>query len=214
LLLAAGRKANFEHLGLDRAGVELHDGRIVSDAGLRTTNRRIYVCGDVAGSYQFTHLAEHHAGIILRRAVFRLFRARPSTVVPWCTYTDPELARVGLSETEARQRNVAHEVYRFPFEEIDRARIDDELEGFAKIITGPRGRLLGAAIVGARAGELIHEYALALGKRMTAANVASTIHVYPTYAQINRRVAEQRLKAALTPSSKAWIKRIFRLQQS
>ena len=102
LLLAAGRAANVDGLGLDAAGVALDHGRIVADDGLRTTNPNIYVIGDAAGGYQFTHLAEHHAGIVLRQAIFRMRWAKPSPVVPWCTFTDPELARVGLSETEAK----------------------------------------------------------------------------------------------------------------
>ena len=122
----------------------LDRGRIVADAGLRTTNPDIYVIGDAAGGYQFTHVAEHHAGIVLRQAIFRMRWAKPSPVVPWCTFTDPELARVGLSETEAKQRGVAHRVYRFPFDDIDRARTEGETEGFAKIVTDPKGKLLGA----------------------------------------------------------------------
>ena len=123
--------------------------------------------------------------------------------MPWCTYTDPELARVGLSETEAKQQGIAHRVYRFPFDDIDRARAEGETEGFAKIVTDPRGKLLGAAIVGPHAGELIAEYVLAMTKGMKAADISATIHTYPTLAQINRRVADQRLKEGLTPSSKA-----------
>ena len=161
----AGRRrpaAQHRGLGLDAAGVALDQGRIVVDDQLRTTNPHIYVVGDVAGGYQFTHVAEHHAGIVLRHAIFKLWWAKPSKVLPWCTYTDPELARVGLSETEAKQSNIAHRVYRFPFEEIDRARAEGETEGFAKIVTDPKGKLLGAAIVGPHAGELIAEYGLAL----------------------------------------------------
>ena len=212
LLLAAGRTANVDHLGLDAAGVALDQGRIVASDGLRTTNRRIYVIGDAAGGYQFTHLAEHHAGIVLRQALFRMRWAKPSPIVPWCTFTDPELARVGLSETEAKQRGVEYRVYRFAFDEIDRARAESETEGFAKIVTDPKGRLLGAAIVGPRAGELIAEYALALSKGMTAKDLTGVIHAYPTLAQINRRVADQRLKEDLTPTAKAWIQRLFGLQ--
>lgn len=212
LLLAAGRTANVDGLGLDVAGVKVNHGGIVTDGGLTTTNRNIYVIGDAAGGYQFTHMAEHHAGIVLRHALFRMKWAKPSPVVPWCTFTDPELARVGLSETEAKQRGVAYRVYRFAFDEIDRARAEGETEGFAKIVTNPRGKLLGAAIVGPRAGELIAEYVLALSKGMTAKDLTDVIHVYPTLAQINRRVADQRLKEGLTPSSKRWLQRIFGLQ--
>ena len=212
LLVAAGRRLNTEGLDLEAAGVALEQGRIVADDKLRTTNPHVYVVGDVAGGYQFTHVAEHHAGIVLRHAIFKLWWAKPSKVIPWCTFTDPELARVGISETEAKQRNVAHQVYRFPFEEIDRARTEGETEGFAKIITDGKGRLLGAAIVGPRAGELIAEYGLALTKGMHAKDISGVIHTYPTLASISRRVADQRMKEGLTPTAKTWIKRIFRLQ--
>jgi pyruvate/2-oxoglutarate dehydrogenase complex dihydrolipoamide dehydrogenase (E3) component len=213
LLLAAGRLANIEDLGLDAAGVQLDHGRIVvGDDGLRTTNDDIYVIGDAAGGLQFTHLAEHHAGILLRHAIFRMRWTKPSPVVPWCTYTDPELARVGLSEADAKHHGIAHRVYRFAFDEIDRARAEGETEGFAKIVTDPRGKLLGATIVGPHAGELIAEYVLALAKGLNAKDLTGVIHAYPTLAQINRRVADQRLKEGLTPSAKQWIQRIFGLR--
>jgi len=211
LLVAAGRRANVEGLGLEAAGVQVDHGRIVN-TNLATSNPRISVIGDAAGGYQFTHVAEHHAGIVLRRAIFRMGWAKPSPVVPWCTYTDPELARVGLSESEAMARGIVHKVYRFPLEDIDRARAEGETEGFAKIVTDPRGKLLGAGIVAPHAGELIAEYALAIGKGLKASDVSGTIHPYPTFAMVNRRVADQRMKDGLTPSSKGWIKRIFRLR--
>jgi pyruvate/2-oxoglutarate dehydrogenase complex dihydrolipoamide dehydrogenase (E3) component len=214
LLLAAGRKANIEDLGLDAAGVKVDKGRIVVDGCLRTTNPDVYVAGDVAGGFQFTHVAENHAGVVLRQTLFRLKWTKPSSVVPWCTYTDPELARVGLSETEAQQRNIAHQVYRFPFEEVDRARAEGETEGFAKLVTDPKGRLLGAGIVGAHAGELITECVLAITQGLKAGDLSAAIHAYPTLASIVRRAADQRQKQALTPASKIWIKRIFRLRGS
>ena len=193
--------------------MEVDQGRLVAgDDGLRTTNENIYVIGDAAGGLQFTHVAEHHAGIFLRHAIFRMRWARPSLVVPWCTYTDPELARVGLSEADAQHRGVAHRVYRFAFDEIDRARAESETEGFAKIVTTPRGKLLGATIVGPHAGELIAEYVLALAKGMNAKELTGVIHAYPTLAQINRRVADQRLKEGLTPSARTWIQRLFGLR--
>jgi pyruvate/2-oxoglutarate dehydrogenase complex dihydrolipoamide dehydrogenase (E3) component len=212
LLLAAGREPNVEDLGLDAAGVELKNGQVVVDGALRTTNPRIFAIGDVAGGHQFTHLAEHHAGIVLRHAIFRLWWAWPSPVVPWCTYTDPELARVGLSEAEARERKFDHRIYRFPFSDIDRAHTDGYTKGFAKLVTNPRGKLLGAAIVGRSAGELIAECALALSRGLRAQDLSAVIHTYPTLAQINRRAADQRMKEGLTPSSRRWIQRIFRLR--
>ncbi len=212
LLVATGRRANVEHLGLEAAGVEVKGGRIVTDKRLRTANRDIYACGDVVGPYQFTHMAEHHAGVALRGALFHLPAKIEERVIPWCTFTDPELARVGLSETEAQAQGIAHQVYTFPFEEVDRAITDGTTEGLAKIITAPNGKLLGAAIVGPNAGELIHEYVLALSKNMKVGDLANVIHIYPTLAQINRRVANEQLKAKLTPNARRWMQRIFRLR--
>ena len=211
LLVAAGRLANVEGLGLDAAGVQVEHGRIVN-TDLATANPRISVIGDAAGGYQFTHVAEHHAGIVLRRALFRMGWTKPSPVVPWCTYTDPELARVGLSETEARAQGVAHHVYRFPIADVDRARAEGETEGFAKVLADPRGKLLGAGIVAPHAGELIALYALAIGQGLKAADISATIHPYPTFAMVGRRAADQRMKERLTPSAKGWIRRIFGLR--
>jgi pyruvate/2-oxoglutarate dehydrogenase complex dihydrolipoamide dehydrogenase (E3) component len=212
LLVAAGRTANIEGLALEAANVRVDGRRIVVDSELRTTNHDIYVIGDAAGGAQYTHLAEHHAGIVLRRTLFRMRWAKPSPVVPRCTYTDPELAGVGVSEAEAKARGIAHRVYRFGFDNIDRARTEGETEGFAKIVTAPSGKLLGAFIVGAHAGELIAEYVLALANGMKAKDLTAVIHAYPTLAQINRRVADQRLKEGLTPSSRRWLQRLFGLQ--
>lgn len=209
LLIAAGRKANLENLGLEMAGIELNNGRLILDARLRTSNKNIYACGDVAGPYLFTHMAEHQAGVVLRNALFHWPGKVQTRNIPWCTYTDPELARVGLSESDAQQQGIAHRVYRFPFADIDRAVTEGETVGMAKIITTPRGKLLGACIVGPHAGELIAEYVLAISKGMKAGDLSNTIHIYPTLAQINRRVADQRLKEALTPKRKQWLKWIF-----
>lgn len=209
LLIAAGRMPNLENLGLEHAGAEVTAGRLVLDARLRTRNPHIYACGDVAGPYLFTHMAEHQAGVVLRNALFHWPAKAKTDNIPWCTYTDPEVARVGLSEAEAKQQDIAYRIYRFPFADIDRAVTDGETEGFAKIITTPRGKLLGACIVGPHAGELIAEYALAITKGMKAADLSNTIHSYPTLAQINRRVADQRLREALTPSRKHWLRRLF-----
>jgi len=211
LLIAAGRTPNVDGLGLDAASVHIENGRIVHQ-DLATSNPRIQVIGDAAGGPQFTHVAEHHAGIVLRRAVFHMSWAKPSTVVPWATYTDPELARVGLSESEAKHHGIAHRVYRFALNDIDRARAEGETEGFAKLVTTPGGKLLGAAIVAPHAGELIAECALAMNHGLKLGDLSSTIHPYPTFAMVMRRAADQRLKEGLTPSSKRWIKRLFGLQ--
>lgn len=210
LLIAAGRKANIDALGLECAGVELDErGQLKLDARLRTRNKRIYACGDVAGPYLFTHIAEHQAAVVLKNTLLHWPSKAQTRAIPWCTYTDPELARVGLSEDEAVRQGIAHRVYRFPFADIDRAVTEGETAGMAKIITTPRGKLLGACIVGAQAGELIAEYVLAISKGMNAGDISGTLHIYPTLAQINRRVADQRLKEALTPKRKRWLQWIF-----
>ena len=211
LLIAAGRTPNTDGLGLDAASVHFEGGRLAHQ-DLVTSNPRIQVIGDAAGGPQFTHVAEHHAGIVLRRIVFHMGWAKPSTVVPWVTYTDPELARVGMSENEAKHHGVAHRVYRFALDDVDRARAEGETEGFAKLVTAPNGKLLGATIVAPHAGELITECALAMSQGLKVGDLSSTIHPYPTYAMVMRRAADQRLKEGLTPSSKRWIKRLFGLQ--
>lgn len=212
LLLAAGRRTNLENLGLEAARVHTENGYLVVDRRLRTTNKRIYACGDITGGYQFTHVAEHQAGVVLRNALFHWPAKTEQRVIPWCTFTDPEVARVGLSETQAQEQGLEHRVYRFPFADMDRAQTDGATEGFAKIITDHKGKLLGAAVVGAHAGEVIHEYVLALARNMKAADLSKVIHIYPTLAQINRRVADVRLKEGLTPNARKWIKRLFRLR--
>jgi pyruvate/2-oxoglutarate dehydrogenase complex dihydrolipoamide dehydrogenase (E3) component len=212
LLVATGRRSNVENLGLEAAGVQLDKGRLLLDKRLRTTNKHIYACGDITDSYQFTHMAEHQAGVVLRNTLFHLPAKVAERGIPWCTFTDPEVARVGLSETEAKDRGVAHKVYSFPFKDMDRAITDADTAGFAKIITDLKGKLLGATLVGPHAGELIHEYVLALSKNMKAADLSNVIHIYPTLAQINRRVADVRRKQGLTPGTLKWIKRIFRLR--
>ncbi|MCI0407509.1 MAG: pyridine nucleotide-disulfide oxidoreductase, partial [Acidobacteria bacterium] len=157
-------------------------------------------------------VAEHQAGVVLRNALFHWPARVENRVIPWCTFTDPELARVGLSEQEAKEQGLAHRVYTFPFQEVDRAVAEGEELGLAKIITTPGGKLLGAALAGPQAGELIHEYVLALERRMKVEDLTRIIHIYPTLAQINRRVAEERLKQALTPARKKWLRRLFGLR--
>ena len=212
LLIATGRQSNIDNLGLEAAKVDSENGFLILDSRLRTTNRHIFACGDVAGPFLFTHMAEHQAGIVLRNTLFKLPVKSQTSRIPWCTFTAPELARVGLSEREALEKGVKHNVYTFPFDEIDRAITDDQTIGKAKIITSPRGKILGACIVGPQAGELIAEYTLAMSAGLSLSALSKAIHIYPTLAQINRRVADQRLKAGLTENRKKWIKRLFGLR--
>lgn len=189
LLLATGRRPNIERLNLDVAGIRYDRTGISVDRSLRTSNRAVYAIGDVTGGLQFTHVANYHAGIVIRNALFRLpVRAR-TTDIPWVTFTDPEIAQVGLSEAEARKRHGKIHVYRWPYHENDRAQTERATSGFLKVITTRRGRVLGAGMVGEQAGELIQMWSLAMQKGINIGSMASIISPYPTLAEINKRVA-------------------------
>lgn len=189
LLVAVGRKPNVDGLGLEAAGVAFSTKTIKVDGRLRTTNKRIFAIGDVVGPYQFTHMASYHAGIVLRNALFRLPAKVDTRAVPWVTFTDPELAHVGAREDQARERHGDIRVLRWPFAEIDRAQTERETGGLIKVVTTKNGRILGASILGAQAGELIHPWVLAIAKGMKIADLASIIAPYPTLGEITKRVA-------------------------
>jgi pyruvate/2-oxoglutarate dehydrogenase complex dihydrolipoamide dehydrogenase (E3) component len=191
ILVAAGRRPAVFGLGLDEAGVENNAKAVVVDARLRTRQPHIYAVGDVCGPYQFTHMAEYQAGIVLASLLFRVPRKVDYRVIPSVTYTDPEAAQVGLTEQEAQGRGLRYEVARFPMNEIDRAITDGVGEGFIKILIA-RGRVAGASLVGAHAGELIHELALAMQVKAKAGDISRLIHAYPTLAQIHRRAINAR----------------------
>ncbi len=189
LLLAVGRRANVANLGLEAAGIAYSPQGVTVDARLRSTNRRVYAAGDAAGGPQFTHMANHHAGIILRNALFRIPAKVDLRALPWVTFTDPEIAQVGLAESAARERHGAIQILRWPFADNDRAQTERTIEGLAKVITDRRGRILGAAIVGPHAGELIQVWGLAIAGRMRIGTIAGMIAPYPTLGEINKRVA-------------------------
>lgn len=190
ILVAAGRAPNLSSLDLDAAGI-VHDRRgIEVDARLRTTNKRVFAIGDVAGKYQFTHIAGYHAGIVIKNALFRLPAKLNYDAVPWVTYTDPELANVGLSEAAARElHGDGVKVVTASFEENDRARTERRTDGFVKVVLGRKGRILGAGMVGAHAGELIQPWILAISQKMKIGAVAQMIVPYPTRGEINKRAA-------------------------
>jgi pyruvate/2-oxoglutarate dehydrogenase complex dihydrolipoamide dehydrogenase (E3) component len=190
LLVAAGRTANVDGLGLDAAGVAFTQRGVTVDARLRTTNRRIFAVGDVTGRQQFTHVAGYHAGVVIRNALFLLPAKVDDSAVPWVTYTDPELAHVGLTEAMARERfGAAVSALRWPFAENDRARTERDTEGLIKVVLGRRGRILGASIVGAGAGDQLALWCLAVAKRMKVGAVAGLILPYPTRAEAGKRAA-------------------------
>lgn len=189
LLVATGRRAAIDGLDLEAAGIEHSGAGITVDARLRTTNRHVYAIGDVAGGPQFTHMAAHHADIVLRNALFRLPAKVNTTAVPWVTYTDPELAHVGLSEVDARARHAGVSVTRWQVSDNDRAQTERAPDGLIKVVTGRFGRVLGVGIVGLHAGELLQPWILAIDKRMSLSSLAGLIVPYPTLGEINKRVA-------------------------
>lgn len=190
LLIAAGRRPNLAALDLDKAGIQHDRNGLRVDARLRTTNRHVYAIGDIAGGPRFTHIADYHAGIVLRNALFRLPAKVDYRALPWVTYTDPELAQVGLTEGEARKAYGDRlRVLRWPFHEVDRAQTDRDTEGMIKIVARRNGRILGASILGPQAGELIHPWALAIRKRLNLSAFAGMIAPYPTFGEIGKKAA-------------------------
>jgi pyruvate/2-oxoglutarate dehydrogenase complex dihydrolipoamide dehydrogenase (E3) component len=188
LLIAAGRRANVDKLDLDKAGIKYGPRGVVVDKGLKTTNRKAYAIGDVAGG-AFTHVANYHAGIVIKNALFRLPAKAVDAAVPWVTFTDPELAHVGLTEAQARERHKTMRVLRWPYHENDRAQAERETHGHIKIITAKNGRILGATIVGRHAGELITAWTLALSQKLNIRTMTGIVVPYPTLSEIGKRAA-------------------------
>ena len=197
LLVAAGRRPNVADLNLDNAGIKLDGQAIRVDQRLRTSNRRVFAIGDVSGPYQFTHMAGYHAGIVIRNALFRLPSKVDYRAVPWVTYTEPELAQVGLTEAEARRRHGEVTVLRAPFRENDRARTERDEDGLVKVVVGRRGRILGAGIVGKGAGDQIGLWALAIQEKRKIGTIAGLILPYPTRSEASKRAAGSYFTPAL-----------------
>jgi len=189
LLVATGRSANVDGLDLDVAGVAYSPRGVAVDRRLRTSNKRVFAVGDVAGGYQFTHMATYHAGIAIRNILFRLPARVDDSAVPWVTYTDPELAHVGLGEAAARAAGRDIRVLRWPFAENDRAQAERATDGFIKAITTPRGKILGATIVGRHAGELLLPWVMAVRQGLGVGAIASVIAPYPTLGEASKRAA-------------------------
>ena len=194
ILIATGRTPNVDSLNLEAAGVAYDRKGIQVDAKLRTSNKRIYAAGDVIGGYQFTHVAGYEAGVAMQNALIFPTKKADYRVIPWATFTDPELARVGLTERQARDR-YGDDIYvlKQRFDGVDRALAEAAGEGFAKFITKPNGEILGAHIVGLHAGELIHEAVLAMSQNLKV-SALQCIHVYPTLSEINPKAALQLTK--------------------
>lgn len=190
LLIAAGRAPNVDGLGLEAAGVAYSRKGVKVDARLRTSNKNIFAIGDAKGGLMFTHLAGYDAGIAIRNILFKLPAKADYTAMPWVTYTDPELAQVGMTERQAQEvmgADVRATVWSYA--ENDRARADRTTEGLIKVITGKRGKILGAGIAGAHAGELLQPWQMAVAKGYKMGDMASIIAPYPTYSEVSKRAA-------------------------
>ena len=211
ILMAVGRKPNIDTLNLGEAGIAFERSGITVDARLRTTNKRVYAIGDVAGGLQFTHVAGYHAGLIIRQALFGLPAKQSTAHIPWATYTDPEIAQVGLTEAQAREAHGdALEVVRFEYSHNDRAIAIGQTTGLIKVMV-VKGRPIGASIVGHQAGELISLWSMAIANKLKMAGVAAMIAPYPTIAEVNKRAAGAYFSPRLFDS--AMVKRVVRLVQ-
>ena len=189
LLVSAGREANLEGLDLEAAGIDYDKHGVTVDNRLRTTNKRVFAIGDAAGGFKFTHLAGYHAGIVIRNMLFRLPAKVDHSALPWVTYTDPELAHVGMTEAQAREKHGDIRVLRHSFAENDRAQAERETDGMAKVITTAKGVIVGASIVGPHAGELLQSWILPIQRKMKIGAVAGLIIPYPTLGEVSKRAA-------------------------
>ena len=210
LLVAAGRRPAIADLGLREAGIRSDKSGIKVNAKLRTRNRRVYAIGDVAGGPQFTHWAGYHGALAVRSILFRFGgRVRPD-ILPWVTYTEPELAHVGLSEAEAFRRYRHVEVLRWPFSENDRAQTERATDGLVKVLTTKKGRIIGADVLARDAGELIAPYAIAVANGLTVKSLLATVLPYPTRSESARRAAISFYAPKL---DSPWVRRIIKLMR-
>lgn len=192
ILLAVGRAPNIEGLNLEATGVRVEKDRIPTDGALRTSTPHIYACGDLLGEYQFSHMAEYQAKTVVRNIAFPGTQKASFRLSPWTTFTDPELAHIGLTEEEAQQQGIPYEVLRQPFAQDDRALTENEGKGLVKVLTlGMGGKILGVHILGPRAGELIQEWVFAMQYGHSVRAVADLIHVYPTLTMANQHAAQR-----------------------
>jgi len=215
LLVAVGRVANTADYGLEELGIPLTKARTVEvDEFLRTRIPTIYACGDVVGPYQFTHMSAHQAWYASVNALFGSFVKRfrvDYSVVPWATFCDPEVARVGLNEGEARERGIDYEVTVYALDDLDRAITDEEARGFVKVLTVPgKDRILGVTIVGEHAGDIIAEYVVAMNNKIGLNKILATIHIYPTLAEANKYAAGEWKRAHLPHRLLGWAERYHR----
>ena len=203
ILVGVGRAPNVEHLGLDQAGVAFSAAGVTVNDRLQTTNPRVFACGDVCLPCKFTHTADASARIVIQNALFAGRKKLSALTIPRCTYTDPELAHVGLTEHDAAERGIAIRTFLHRFENVDRAVLDDETEGLVKILVrAGSDEILGATVVARHAGEMISELTLAMVGGLGLRTIAETIHPYPTQAEAIRRAADACQRTRLTPGVK------------
>lgn len=216
VLVATGRKPNVERLGLEAAGIDYDKKGIHVDATLTTSQTHIFACGDVAGPYQFTHAADYQARIVIRNILIPWFKAKADyTWMPWVTYTDPEVAQFGLTEDQAKGKNVPYDVFRYDWDELDRAVTESETTGFIKVITSRgKDRILGATVVGLHAGDVMHEVLVAAKHGIGLGKLSGTIHAYPTLSSSVQRVADQFQKTKLTPTAARLFRWLYRTRRS
>ncbi|MBF0279368.1 MAG: FAD-dependent oxidoreductase [SAR324 cluster bacterium] len=217
VIIATGRKANSQGFGLEELGLALNpNGTIKVDPYLRTSQPNIYACGDVAGPYQFTHMAAHQAWYCAVNALlspFKKFRVDYS-VVPWCTYTDPEVARVGLSETEAKAQNIPYELSTYGLDDLDRAITEGEDSGLIKVLTVPgKDRIIGAVICGYHAGDLLAEFVLAMKHGLGMNKILGTIHSYPTFSEGAKYAAGEWKKAHVSENLLKWVEKFHQFRR-
>ncbi len=217
ILIAVGRRANVEGFGLQELGIELNpQGTITADPFLRTNYPNILCAGDVTGPYQFTHTAGHQAWYAVVNALFGALKSFKVDyrVVPWCTFTDAEVARVGLSETEAQEQKIPYEVTRYNLDDLDRAIADSEDHGWVKVLTKPgKDKILGVTIVGSHAGDLLSEFVLAMKYNLGLNKILGTIHSYPTLSEMNKMAAGQWKKNHIPENLLVWVERYLRWQR-
>ncbi len=218
ILIALGRKANTQGFGLENLDIPLNkNGTVNVNEYLQTRYPNIYACGDVAGPYQFTHTAAHQAWYASVNSLFRHFKTFKVdySVIPWATFTDPEVARVGLNELDARAQNIAYEISRFELDDLDRAIADGETQGFIKVLTVPgKDKILGVTIVGEHAGDLISEYVSAMKNNIGLNKILATIHIYPTLAEANKYVAGQWKQAHKPEKILHWLEKFHQWRRS
>ena len=214
LLVAAGRRASIHDLGLEEAGIATKPGGIVTDRRLRTSDRRVFAIGDAAGRAQFTHIAGYHAGIVIRNMLFRLPAKIDESLTPWVTYTDPELAHVGLGEAAAVTTWGAGNIrtQTVPLTGNDRAVAERRTEGMVKVVTHRNGRILGATILAPQAGEMILAWSLAIGAKRRIGSMAGLIAPYPTFGDASKRAAGQFFtKALFSPRTRRIVRLLLKL---